>query len=378
MADDEKLRVVFVTWDGGGNLPPALGIASELVRRGDDVRMLGHEAQRDAISRAGLEFTPIRTGRDYVSAEPRGTVDGTFGLAAVFADRGIGDDALSMLAERPADVVVVDCLLWGAQQRLEQAGARVVILVHSLSAFFDRNARGPLGLIARLRGTDAVAAERGAALELVTSRAELEPPRRIRESVQHVGFVWQDHPPVAAERTAVPRVLVSFSTTSFPGQARALQRVLDALADEPVEVVATTGAVDPSGLRVPRNASVARLLDHAQVLPTTALVVGHGGHATTARALAAGIPVLVMPMHPLMDQPLVGKAVERLGVGATLPKSASIERIAAAARRLLDDRVVADAASALGRAVRAADGAVVAADALHADHGRGRLPVTAS
>ena len=28
-------NIVFVTWDGGGNLPPAIGIAAELQRRGD-------------------------------------------------------------------------------------------------------------------------------------------------------------------------------------------------------------------------------------------------------------------------------------------------------------------------------------------------------
>jgi len=27
-------EILFVTWDGGGNVPPAVGIARELVRRG--------------------------------------------------------------------------------------------------------------------------------------------------------------------------------------------------------------------------------------------------------------------------------------------------------------------------------------------------------
>lgn len=360
----EPIRVLFVTWDGGGNLPPALGIARELRARGDEVRILGHEVQRTAIEESRLGFTPIRTGRDYVSAEPRGTVGGVLGLSALFADRGIGDDALALLAEWPADAVVVDCLLWGAQQQLERSGVRVVSLVHSLSAFFDANARGPLGLIARLRGTDAVAAGRGAALELVTTRPEFEPVGRARDTVRHVGFVWQGEPVAAVRDASRPRVLVSFSTTSFPGQQRAFQRVLDALADQQVEVVATTGAVDPGSLRAPRNAVVVRRLDHDQVLPTASLVIGHGGHATTARALAAGVPVLAMPMHPLMDQPLVGRALERLGVGATLPKTASAERIRSTARRLLDDPVVADSAARLGQQVRAADGATAAADQL--------------
>jgi UDP:flavonoid glycosyltransferase YjiC (YdhE family) len=50
-------EVLFVTWDGGGNLPPALGIASELRRRGHSVSFLGHAQQRSAIE-AGSRSTP--------------------------------------------------------------------------------------------------------------------------------------------------------------------------------------------------------------------------------------------------------------------------------------------------------------------------------
>jgi hypothetical protein len=35
------MDALFVTIDGGGNLPPALGIAREIVRRGGTARFLG-------------------------------------------------------------------------------------------------------------------------------------------------------------------------------------------------------------------------------------------------------------------------------------------------------------------------------------------------
>jgi len=351
-------RVLFVTWDGGGNLPPALGIARELVRRGDRVRVLGHAIQKPAIEAAGLEFHPITRGRDYVSAEPRGTVDGVLGLVALFADRGIADDALALLTEEPADVIVVDCLLWGATRALIDTDIPVISLVHSRADFFDRNARGPLGLLARLRGADPLAS-RDAAVRLITTRADFEPPR----ADPHTGFVWQGTP-VAATPQPTPEVLVSFSTTSFPGQAAALQRVLDALADENVQVTVTSGAVDPAALRPPTNACVVRSQDHAELLPRTSLVIGHGGHATTARALEHGIPVLVLPMHPLMDQPAIGRAVETLGAGMLLPKSATPSRIRAAARRLLDDPGVRAAAGRIGEESQTQNGAVVAAEVI--------------
>jgi len=52
-------RFLFVTWNGGGNLSPALGIARELLRREHAVRFLGAESQRARILAAGCSFTPF-------------------------------------------------------------------------------------------------------------------------------------------------------------------------------------------------------------------------------------------------------------------------------------------------------------------------------
>ena len=54
----------------------------------------------------------------------------------------------------------------------------------------------------------------------------------------------------------------------------------------------------------------------SQVLPRAAALVHHGGIGTTAQALAAGIPQLVMPMS--YDQPDNAARVERLGVGLSI------------------------------------------------------------
>ena len=62
--------ILFVTWDGGGNVPPAMGIASELQRRGDTVRVLGHEQQRNMIEKAGLRFEPNSHQHGFSSTTP--------------------------------------------------------------------------------------------------------------------------------------------------------------------------------------------------------------------------------------------------------------------------------------------------------------------
>jgi UDP:flavonoid glycosyltransferase YjiC (YdhE family) len=62
------LRYLFVTFDGGGNLPPELALARRLRDRGHEVRFVGHQSQRAAIERAGLAFIPSRHAPDHDSA----------------------------------------------------------------------------------------------------------------------------------------------------------------------------------------------------------------------------------------------------------------------------------------------------------------------
>jgi UDP:flavonoid glycosyltransferase YjiC (YdhE family) len=52
--------LLFVTWDGGGNVAPALEIARALVQRGDRVRFLGQPSQRAIIRGAGFDFESYR------------------------------------------------------------------------------------------------------------------------------------------------------------------------------------------------------------------------------------------------------------------------------------------------------------------------------
>jgi UDP:flavonoid glycosyltransferase YjiC (YdhE family) len=178
-------------------------------------------------------------------------------------------------------------------------------------------------------------------------------------------FAWTGpvQPETAAARpVSPPRVLVSLSTTAFPGQREALQNILDGLADAPVEVVLTTGPpVDPSELTVPANAAVHAFLHHDEVMAGCSAVIGHGGHSTTIRALAHGLPLVIMPMHPMLDQPMVGKAVEEAGAGVSIRRTSSPTEIRAALDTVLDGPHHV-AAAEIGARWRGTDGAVEAAD----------------
>ena len=109
-------------------------------------------------------------------------------------------------------------------------------------------------------------------------------------------------------------MLVSLSTIFYPEQAAVLQNILDGLAELDVRVVAATGpCVDPADLRTGPNVQIHRHLDHAETMPAASLLIGHGGHATTLRAVAHGLPSLVLPLDTHLDHRMIGQAVQTAG-----------------------------------------------------------------
>jgi MGT family glycosyltransferase len=149
-------------------------------------------------------------------------------------------------------------------------------------------------------------------------------------------------------------------STLFQNDAKLIQTTLDALADEPVVVVATTASVDPSQFRVPVNAHVERFVPHSVVLQRAACVVCHGGSGITGKALMEGVPVCVVPFA--RDQFEIARRIEVAGAGARLP--ASRLRPGRLRRAVEQARGCRDGAVRARELLRAAGGAEAAADAL--------------
>ena len=132
-----------------------------------------------------------------------------------------------------------------------------------------------------------------------------------------------------------PLVLVSLSSTVMH-QEGLLQRAADVLGRLPVRAVVTTGpAVNPAVIAAPQNVSVRRWARHADVLPYCSAVVTHGGHGTVIKALAAGVPLVVVPLG--REQPSNAARVIHAGAGVRVRKTARTAALQAAIARVLDD-----------------------------------------
>jgi UDP:flavonoid glycosyltransferase YjiC (YdhE family) len=356
-------RILAVTWDGGGNLPPMLGIACELQRRGHRIRMLGHRQQREPVVSAGLNFIDYRHARPWSSKTA--ATGARFLLRFifdVFTDPGLGTDVRNELARGSVDLVLVDSMILGAVRAAERAGVPTAVLMHTLRQYHTHQwSRSPIGVIAAVRGMRPGGLWNAADRVLVATDSAFDPAaqRCLPANVRYTGVVQA--PIQAKPRKGEPLVLVSLSTMFFESQARILQTILEALEALPIRGVITTGAVIPGALKVPANVEVHQYLPHDEIMPSASLVVGHGGHSTTMRALAHGVPLLILPLHDVLDQPMIGKAVAAAGAGRVLPRTASVDEIRAAVCSLLQDPSYRSAAEVAGARLRSRNGAVDAA-----------------
>ena len=352
--------ILVVTWDAGGNVAPALGIAAELHARGHRVRVMGHAALAPSVESRSLRFQGYRHSRGWSPGERVSNRRAELDYLAMCTDRGTGRDVLASVRAEPVDLAVVDCMLLGALSAASRSGLPHVALVHTLYAYMRESfGRGFVDALAALKLMRPRRLWDRAGRALVTTAPSLEPLPALPPNARLVGPVI---PPCVPSTLPGP-VLVSLSSLYYPGQVQTLQSIMDGVADLPVPVILTTGkSVRPDEIRAPSNVEIHGYLPHAGVMPRVSLVVGHGGHSTATQALAHDLPMVVLPMFDRSDQALVGRAIARAGAGEVLHRTAAPAEIRAAIVRMLADGPHRAAAARLGAEIRSTPGAAGAAD----------------
>lgn len=369
------LDVLFISGDIGGNVPPTLGIAGELARRGHRVAVAGLRARSGDRLPDGVAEAPLPALADLDVSHDPGRLGHLPSLVRMAMGGAVTRDVRALLARHRADAVVVDGVMLASIREALRSGIPTAVLFHSLGQFWsDGMGGGPANALLRPLGLAPRALlDRADALLLPTDR-DLDPAGggSSRIAFDWLGTTERARPPEPRAPGEPPLVLVSLSTAWQRKQGDVYRRIIAALGQldggaSPVRAIVTTGGAQLDGELDPLpNVEVRGRFPHAEILPRADLVIGHGGHSTTLRALAHGVPLLVLPLDPTSDQPMIGKAIESAGVGRTLSRSATPEAIRDAVRDILADRDLVAAAARSGERLRGQRGAEAGADRIEA------------
>jgi MGT family glycosyltransferase len=411
-------RYLFAIIDGGGTVPTDTSVIRAMVERGHEVRVLADRVLAPDVEPTGAEHVPWERAPQRANLDPQSVImkdwdtstpfqafarvrDGAMvGPAGLFAA-----DVRAELQRRPADVVVGNFFVFGAQIAAEAEGLPFAFLVSNLLSFPGsgtpplgpgfKPARGPLGrardralnrMMARLfdKGLDQLNEVRqahglepaGSVLEnferadrllLLTSRAfeyeSFSPPPNVRVTgprLDDPAWAGAWTPPAGDE----PLVLVGMSST-YMDHAEVLQRVATALGSLPVRGLVTTGPSIPvDSIDAPANVSVVERAPHSAVLRHASAVVTHAGHGTVIKSLAAGVPVVALPLG--RDQLDNAARVSHHGAGLRLKPKASAGTIARAVRRVVEEPSFRSNAGRLADAIAAETARDRAAEELEA------------
>lgn len=177
---------------------------------------------------------------------------------------------------------------------------------------------------------------------------------------------WQ--PPVELAQflaSGPPPVYIGFGSMSDRNPEAVGKIVLEALRQTGQRGILLSGW---EGLKTQHLSSDVLLLEnvpHHWLFPQMAAVIHHGGIGTTAEALRAGVPQIIVPFTS--DQPFWGQQMHRIGA-ATPPvprKRLSAERLAAAIQQAVGNSEIRQNTQQIGNLIRAEDGVGRAVDIIN-------------
>jgi rhamnosyltransferase subunit B len=413
-------RVLIATTGSLGDLHPYLAVGLELRARGATVTIATNNYYRTKVERTGLEFAAMGPHVPPVNSEAmQRAMDlkkGPEYLLRQIMYPGIpAAYAEVMDALKRADVIVTHPIAFGAQIAAEKTGLPWISAVPSPAVFFsqfDPPVFAPYPFLANLRVLGPSVNSVIIRMARARTKPWMAPVIRFRASLGMAP--GQD--PVFKGQHSPQRVLALFSRviaepqpdwpphtliTGFvfydqldhgQGLNPDLQHFLDS---GPAPVVFTLGsaavqqagsfyreslaAVRHLGCRavllagdnsisepLPPGTAVFPYAPFSKIFPRASVVVHPGGIGTTAQALVAGRPMLVVPYA--FDQPDNAARMKRLGVARVIRrKDYKAQPLKEEVDRLLSDTSCSAAAQQVGRRIADENGIRSACDAIE-DH----------
>lgn len=147
----------------------------------------------------------------------------------------------------------------------------------------------------------------------------------------YANFIFFDDPtPLDPELDAwladgEPPVFVGFGSMSGGGTDRVERMIVEAVSATGRRCIVGAGWAGLGAGGLPPGWRVVRDAPHALLFPRTAAVIHHGGSGTTAQALRAGVPQVLLPL--ILDQ---FHHAHRLHLAGIAPRPVPMEKITAA------------------------------------------------
>jgi MGT family glycosyltransferase len=400
------MKVLAYTSPARGNLYPVVPILAALTERGHCTSVCALAGELSHFAPLGIDASAINPALERIPIEDwreSSPQQAAISVMRTFAKRAESEapDLSRAIEHNDPDVLLIDINCWGAATVAEASERPWAIYSPYLLPLRSRDAppygpglrprSGPLGTIRDAlvrRAIDRVLGQAGIGtlnalraghglpalhgLEELLSRPPLllsltaegfeyrrsDWPSNVR-LVGPMHWAPPQPPPTWLADFHDPLVLVT-SSTEHQDDERLPTIALQALPAAGFSVIATTAAHDPDAFDMPPGSRVVRFVAHDPILERAACVVCHGGLGITQKALAAAVPVVVVPFG--RDQMETARRVEFAGAGVRIPpRRLTPERLLRAVDTAID---CSDGAKRMSRTFSSSGGPEAAADAL--------------
>ncbi|MBD2184041.1 glycosyltransferase [Aerosakkonema funiforme] len=412
-------RIVLTTIGSFGDLHPKIAIALELQKRGHDVVFATHQEYQGKIEALGFEFHRMRPDNTALSdpQEMARMMDLKTGTEYVIKNwvcanlRETYTDLMNVTKD--ADFIIAGEGVVAARLVAEKLGMRWAFAVLQPASFlsvYDPSVIPVFPLLGKFRQLGSIFSQGIIQLSKVISKSWAEPIHQLRRELGLPPLVGN---PFIDDKYSPYLVLAMFSSTfakpqpDWPkntaiagftfydgseGKAELtpeLKQFLDT-GEPPIVFTLGSAAVMTPGSFYRESIQAAKLLNrravlligknatpenlsqdiiavgytpYSQIFSRACAIVHQGGIGTTAQALRAGRPTLVMPYSH--DQPDNAARVERLGTSRTIPRKQYLAaRVAKNLRELLENPNYAAKAAEIGPIIQSENGVGVACDAI--------------
>jgi len=184
----------------------------------------------------------------------------------------------------------------------------------------------------------------------------LERPKNWKPSTELIAFMEAGPKPLYA----------GFSSMLPKDPAHMTAVVLDALQQTGQRAVMVSGWGGLRSSDVPSSVFLAESLPFDWLFPKVQAAIHHGGLGTTASALSAGIPSIIIPFG--LDQPFWARTIHQHGAATKPldPNRLTTAQLVDAIHTVLQDQVMRQKAASIGEHIRSEDGVETAVQIIEA------------